>query len=96
MVLAFRLSERLGLCSQADAAGVTAHLAAHGVPTEAAQLPATARRRDEVMAHMRRDKKVTDGRLNLILARGIGHAFIAGDVAQQDIAGVLDEFFAAS
>jgi len=96
MVLAFRLSHRLGFSSAEDGARVTAHLAAHGLPTEAARLPPAARRRDALLEHMRHDKKVTDGRLNLILARGIGEAFIASNVAQQEIAAVLDDFLGAA
>lgn len=96
MVLAFRLSHRLGLCGEDEGARMAAHLAAHGLPTEAAQLPPVARRRDALIEHMQRDKKVTDGRINLILARGIGDAFIASDVPQAEIAAALDEFLVAS
>ena len=34
---------------------------------------------------MRKDKKVQDGRITLILARDIGEAFITGDVAPADL-----------
>ncbi len=96
IVLAFRLSHRLGFCSEADAERVSAHLAVHGLPIEAAQLPPAARRREALMRHMSRDKKMKDGRLHLILARGIGGAFIATDVLQKDIANALDEFLGAA
>ena len=92
MVLAFRLSARLGFCDPADAARVSAHLAAHGLPTEAGQLPPPARRRDALIDHMSRDKKMKDGRLHLILARGIGRAFVTADVRPSDIASLLDDF----
>ncbi len=92
MVLAFRLSHRLGLCGEADVARVANHLAAHGLPTEATQLPPAARRREALLQHMSHDKKIRDGRLHLILARGIGGAFVASDVEQQDIAAALDDF----
>ena len=94
MVLAFRLSHRLGLAAEADSARVAAHLEASGLPVTAAALPENARRRDTLMAHMRRDKKVQDGRLRLILARGIGEAFITSDVNEADIAAALDAFLA--
>ena len=32
------------------------------------------------MDHMTRDKKVTDGRLTFVLARGIGQSFLTQDV----------------
>ena len=94
MVLAFRLSQRLGLAAEADGARVAAHLAANGLPVTAAALPENVRRRDALMEHMRRDKKVQDGRVRLILARGIGEAFITSDVDEADIAAALDAFLA--
>jgi len=90
MVLAFQLSARLGLCPPEDAARVERHLAAVGLPTD----PRGALGQGggagggagggidpaRLIAHMRRDKKVQDGRITFILARGIGRAFIARDV----------------
>ncbi len=96
MVLAFRLSHRLGLCSEADVASVSAHLAAHGLPTEATQLPLAVRRREALLLHMSHDKKIRDGRLHLILARGIGGAFVASDVEPQEIAATLDDFLSVA
>ena len=96
IVLAFRLSHRLGLCSEADVENVSAHLAAHGLPTEATQLPPTAQRREALLLHMRHDKKIKDGRLHLILTRGIGGAFLASDVEPQEIAAALDDFLSVA
>ena len=96
MVLAFRLSHRLGLCSETDVENVSAHLAAHGLPTEAAQLPPEVRRREALLQHMSHDKKIKDGRLHLILARGIGGAFVASDVEPQEIAAALDDFLSVA
>ena len=95
MVLAFRLSHRLGLCAEADGERVSSHLAALGLATGAAQLPPAARRTEALIRHMSHDKKMQDGRLRMILARGIGAAFIAEDVGEADIGGVLDAFMAA-
>lgn len=92
IVLAFRLSQQLGLVSEVDGARVTAHLAANGLPVTAAALPKNSRRREALMEHMRRDKKVHNGRLHLILARGIGEAFITSEVDEIDIAALLDAF----
>ena len=96
MVLAFRLSHRLGLCGETDVENVSAHLAAHGLPTEAARLPPEVRRREALLQHMSRDKKIKDGRLHLILARGIGGAFVASDVEPQAIAATLDDFLSVA
>lgn len=92
IILAFRLSARMGLCDAADGLRVTRHLAAHGLPTHAGQLPPGARQRDALIEHMSRDKKMKDGRLHLILVHGIGQAFVTADVSADDIRAVLDEF----
>jgi 3-dehydroquinate synthase len=44
---------------------------------------------------MGQDKKVVDGRLNFILARGIGAAFVTSDVPRDAVAGLLQEQLAA-
>jgi 3-dehydroquinate synthase len=43
---------------------------------------------------MGQDKKVVDGRLRFVLARGIGHAFVAEDVPGEAVRAVLDEALA--
>ena len=88
--LAFRLSARLGLCAPGDAARVEAHLAAVGLPNEIGML----NRRfsaDRLVAHMRRDKKMRDGALHFVLARGVGRAFTSSDVP----AGVVTDLLRA-
>ena len=92
IILAFRLSARMGLCDAADGLRVTSHLATHGLPTHAGQLPPGAHQRDALIEHMSRDKKMKDGRLHLILVHGIGQAFVTADVSADDIRAVLDEF----
>jgi 3-dehydroquinate synthase len=44
---------------------------------------------------MAQDKKVVDGRLRFILARGIGAAFVADDVPSDVVRGVLADALAA-
>ncbi|MBL8672166.1 MAG: 3-dehydroquinate synthase [Alphaproteobacteria bacterium] len=86
MALAFALSSQLGLCPQGDAARVRSHLATAGLPTSPSFLARALGRRldpDRLMEHIGRDKKVRDGRATFILARGIGHAFVATDVAAE-------------
>jgi len=77
--LAFKLSARLGHCAQADADRVVQHVAACGM---AADLRMLNRRfsAGTLIGHMRRDKKVRDGALTFVLARGIGQAFTSADV----------------
>lgn len=73
LVLAFRLSARLGLCPQEDSLRIAAHLRAVGLPTGLDDIG--LRRSDEALINrMRGDKKNQGGRYNLVLAHGIGRA----------------------
>jgi shikimate kinase/3-dehydroquinate synthase len=86
--LAFRLSARLGHCSAADADRVVSHIAATGMPADLRML----NRRfsaETLIGHMRRDKKVHDGKLKFVLARGIGQAFTASDVPPEAVLDLL-------
>ena len=58
-------------------------------------LPPAARNAERLIGHMRQDKKVRDGKLTFVLARGIGAAFLTDDVAMADVAAMLDEAAAA-
>ena len=80
MVLAFQLSAMLGLCPSQDAVRVRNHLASAGLPTSLDDIPGTLPDADGLIALMGQDKKVVDGKLTFILARGIGDAFITRDV----------------
>jgi shikimate kinase/3-dehydroquinate synthase len=86
--LAFRLSARLGLCAESDAERVIAHLDSLGLPAELAQLNRRLSA-GRLIGHMRRDKKMRDGKLTFVLARGIGQAFTCGDVAGEAVEDLL-------
>ena len=79
MVLAYRLSARLGLCSPDDAVRVATHLGGLGFTVEARDL-GLACDAARLVQHMLHDKKMSGGRLPFILSRGIGQAFVARDV----------------
>ena len=85
MLLAARLSTRLGLAHADDGARLERLLAAFGLPTRA---PAGLDR-DALLAHMRLDKKNRGHHLRLILWRGLGQAFLADDVPADAILEVL-------
>ena len=92
LALAFRLSEKLDACSRAEADRVEAHLRATGMPGELGAFMARLGRRfsaSMLMAHMRRDKKVSNGRLTFVLARGVGEAFTSRDVPEGAVGAVL-------
>ncbi len=97
MAQAFRFSERLGICPPGRAERVAAHLAAAGLPTDVRAIHNRLPAAEELLALMRQDKKAQGGRLVFILARDIGEAFIARDVAEQDVLAFLrDELRAAA
>jgi 3-dehydroquinate synthase len=75
MLMAFDLSARLGLCPKESARRVRQHFEQVGLKTELGLIDA-----DSLLARMRRDKKVKDGRISLILAHDIGQAFISREV----------------
>lgn len=89
--LAFELSSRLGLCSQEDPSRVRAHLKAMGMKTDIRDIPGDLPGAETLIGLMGQDKKVVDGRLRFILARGIGQAFVADDVPGDKVRAVLDD-----
>lgn len=89
--LAFELSQRLGLCSQEAPSRVRAHLKAMGTKVDLADIPGDLPDAAALLALMGQDKKVVDGRLRFILARGIGQAFVAEDVPGEVVTGVLTD-----
>ncbi len=89
MQLAFDLSVHLGFCPAEAAARLRRHLAAIGLPTSPAELAAGRFGAAPLLELMRKDKKVADGRVTLILARAIGDAFVCRDVAPATLADFL-------
>ena len=93
--LAIEASAQIGLCSQEDPSRVRAHLRAMGMKTDLADIPGDLPDADGLLELMAQDKKVVDGKLRFILARGIGRAFVASDVDTSVIRQVLDAQLAA-
>ncbi len=93
-VLAFELSSRLGLCAQEVPSRVRAHLRAMGMKVDLADIVGDLPGAEALIALMGQDKKVMDGRLRFILARGIGQAFMAEDVPKDAVRGVLQDALA--
>ena len=93
--LAFELSQRLGLCSQEAPSRVRAHLRAMGTKVDIADIQGSLPSAEALLALMGQDKKVVDGKLRFILARGIGEAFVADDVPHDVVLALLAEALAA-
>jgi len=78
--LAFRFSASQGLCPGQDAARAERAIAAAGLPVRLDQVRAEPFAADALVGHMVQDKKAEGGRITLILARGLGQAFVAKTV----------------
>ena len=87
--LAFELSARMGLCSQEDPSRVRAHLRDMGMKVDMTDIPGDLPDAEQLLMLMGQDKKVLDGKLRFILARGIGDAFITSDVPKDMVLDLL-------
>jgi len=96
MVLAHRFSARKGLAPSQDILRIERHLQLAGLPTTLADIPGQLASSGELMHHIAQDKKVSHGKLNFILTRGIGRAFVANDVEPGEVAGFLEELIVES
>lgn len=95
MRLAFTYSAEQGLCPGGEAVRVQRHFAAVGLPTEISAIPGDRPTLEELMRLMAQDKKVKGGKLALVLARGVGEAFVERDVAPDRLAAFLAKECAA-
>lgn len=77
MVMAAKLSQRMGLCWEEDAARIQDLLQKAGLPVYAPRFPV-----EHYLEAMTRDKKVAGGAVRFILIDRIGHATIHRDVPQ--------------
>jgi 3-dehydroquinate synthase len=84
MVLAARLSARLGYLDRTDVQRITALLERAKLPTEAPEISV-----DRFIELMAVDKKVDSGKINFVLLRRPGDAFVTGDVPDSLLREVL-------
>ncbi|QFQ86958.1 3-dehydroquinate synthase [Paracoccus kondratievae] len=89
--LAFALSAKLGLCSQETPSRVAAHFTAMGLPAHLRDIPGDLADDEALIGLMAQDKKVQDGKLRFVLARGIGQAFVTDEVDPAMLRQVLAE-----
>ena len=96
MVMAFALSARLGLCPAADVERIRRHFVAVGLPVAPPRIgPRGPITPAMLMAHMTQDKKMKDGALTFVLARGIGKAFLNNMVPPAELEAALAAALAA-
>lgn len=86
MLLAAELSERMGWLKTADTERVRSLLSRAGLPTE----PPRELDAKQFLELMTVDKKVLDGRMRLVLMKGIGQSIITEQATPADIAAIID------
>ena len=89
MVLALRLSVRLGLAPPDALTRLENHLRQVGLPLSPGDIPGPKPGPDELLAHMAHDKKAFGGRLTFVLLRQIGEAFVSRDVPESAVRAIL-------
>jgi 3-dehydroquinate synthase len=82
---------RLGLCAQEAPSRVREHMRAMGMKVDLRDIDGELPPTDALIDLMAQDKKVVDGQLRFIMARGIGDAFVTGDVPAHVVRGVLED-----
>ena len=87
--LAFELSAKLGLCLVSDVKRIQTHFKLIGLPFKLSQLLDKNCEPDNLIKFMKNDKKNKDGKLTLILARGIGKAFVTNEINYSDVKPII-------
>lgn len=90
MVMALKLSAKLGHVDTSLAAETAQHLTSIGLRTSPKQVRSMWNV-DALMQHMRHDKKAQDGKLAFVLNRGIGDVFIDNNIPQSAVYDILTE-----
>jgi len=91
MIMAAELSARLGHLNRQDCRRIRTHFEDVGLPVSvplASDMDWTA---EKLLAHMRQDKKISNGKITLILLKEIGEAFSTQAVAEADILSLLKQ-----
>ena len=86
MVMAASMAERMGMLSQADKKDITNLLESVNLPTEKPDLNS-----NDFLESMKRDKKVQDGEIRLILLESIGRAIISNDYPNEILMETISE-----
>ncbi|WP_324754939.1 3-dehydroquinate synthase [Roseovarius sp. Pro17] len=93
--LAFELSARLGLCAQETPSRVRAHLRDMKMKVDLSDIKGELPDSNGLLTLMEQDKKVQEGQMHFVLARGIGEAFVTSDVPKKAVISVLEDALAA-
>ncbi|MCF8467577.1 MAG: 3-dehydroquinate synthase [Sneathiella sp.] len=89
MIMAAELSAKLGHMTRQDSTRIRAHFEKVGLPCNVPNVPGINWNAEKLLAHMRQDKKISGGRITLILMKAIGSAFVTQDVGESDILSII-------
>lgn len=96
MVMAFEFCASVGLCGADEAARLRDHLQSVGLPVDLRALPCEDWTAELLLSHMMKDKKVQDGKITFVLARGIGSAYLDRNVESAAILDYLTDLLTRS
>ena len=88
MVMAATMSEKMGWLDVAEVERIRELVKRAGLPV----MPPASMLPDDFMKHMTVDKKVSSGRIRLVLLNELGQASLISDYPDEFLAEVLDEF----
>ena len=86
MVMAASMAERMGMLSQDDKTDISRLLESVNLPTKRPALNS-----NDFLESMKRDKKVQDGEIRLILLESIGRAVISNDYPNEILMETISE-----
>lgn len=90
LVAASDLSERVGVCGAGLADRIRAHVRSAGLPVDLTDLSGEVQWcASELREHMLHDKKTVGGRINFVLLRHLGDAFVTTDVPSEALDATL-------
>ncbi|MCW9045257.1 MAG: 3-dehydroquinate synthase [Alphaproteobacteria bacterium] len=87
---AYTLSTLLGLCPSQEAERVSRHLENMGLETGISRLKKPDWTSEKLAAHMDKDKKVSDGKITFVMAKGIGQSFLTNEIPRDRLIEILN------
>ena len=90
IILAFKLSHRLNLCDAQDLNRVQNHFTAVGLPTSLSSIAKPSWTALTLIEQMKRDKKVLNGNIAFITAKGIGKPIISKNINLKEVEALIN------
>ena len=90
MAQAFRFSEQLGICKPGAAARMEKHLTSVGLPTDVSGIRNHLSDARQLVDIMRQDKKAEAGRINFVMVKDVGNAYIDKTIEEDGLIRFLE------